>query len=255
MVKKKQLMYCMNNNHITKQSILIAFICVITPLYAQTYYYKLTKKIVNNENYTNMAGGQFVTFNGDICFDSDDTGFPVGNGSLTYKSDLSKTLITYEGNCYFGSQSYYRFNSDKSVLNIITRTGKIYVYKRSTPPAGVTTCSLIKQKASGGGNGGGVVVSNVPQTIGGGYYNNGGSISSNGNSGSTSTSQQRTQPVQHTCPRCHGNRTIVRESNVATYGNDTQRYCSICGRNYWASSGHSHVTCPQCYGKGYFTTN
>lgn len=150
--------------------------------------------------------------------------------------------------------SYYKFNSDKSILNIITHNGKIYVYKRTVPPTGVTTCSLITKRRSN--TSGGNATISMPQTIGGGYYNNVGSAgNSNGNSGSTSTSQQRAQPVQHTCPRCLGNRTIVRESNVATYGNDTQRFCSICGRNYWASSGHSHVTCPQCHGKGYFTTN
>ncbi len=224
-----------------------------------TYYYKLTKKVHNNTPSTKVSGGQFITFMGEICYESDKKGIGVGHGTMTRSGILSSDkIVAYMGESYWGKEATYNFTRDLSILNVVTENGDVYLYKRMAPPAGVTTCSLIKPKASGSGNGGGVVVSNVPvsQPIGGGYYNNGGGIGgSNGNSGSTSTSQQRTQPVQHTCPHCHGNRTIVRENNVATFGNDTQRYCSICGRNYWASSGHSHVTCPQCHGKGYFTTN
>ena len=91
------------------------------------------------------------------------------------------------------------------------------------------------------------------QNAGGGYT--GGDYNSNTNSGGRSTTGSGTTkstPTRHECPRCHGSRKIIRESNVGTYGKDTQKYCSICGRNYWASSGHSHITCPQWGGKGYY---
>lgn len=53
------------------------------------------------------------------------------------------------------------------------------------------------------------------------------------------------------CSLCNGTGKIVRESSIATFGNDTQVYCSVCGRSYFRSTGHSHVTCPTCHGKGY----
>lgn len=65
------------------------------------------------------------------------------------------------------------------------------------------------------------------------------------------------QPTRHECPLCHGKRTVVRGSNAATFGleDGSKEWCSECGRYYLRSTGHSHVTCPQCGGKGYFTTD
>lgn len=124
--------------------LILLFISVITS--AQTYYYQLTKKIVNNTTYTNMAGGQFITFNGNKCYDSDRNGNSVGNGELTYNEGLSDNLLIYTGSSYFGSTTSYRFTSDKSLLNIYTTNGRIYVYRRTSSPSGVYTCSLIKEK-------------------------------------------------------------------------------------------------------------
>ena len=91
---------------------------------------------------------------------------------------------------------------------------------------------------------------------GGGYtsggYNNG--SSSGGSRNTTNSGTTKSTPTRHTCPLCHGNKTIVRESGVPTYGMGDRRYCSTCGKTYWASSGHSHIPCTQCHGKGYFTT-
>lgn len=56
------------------------------------------------------------------------------------------------------------------------------------------------------------------------------------------------------CSHCHGKGTVIRDSHIATYGNDTQKYCSECGRSYFASTGHSHVICPVCHGnKGFWS--
>ena len=115
-------------------------------LYGQTYYYQLSKKIVNNVTYTNMAGGQFITFKGDRCYDSDRYGNSVENGELKLNESLSDNILIYIGPSYFGSTTSYRFNKDKSLLNVYTANGRIYVYKRSTPPSGINTCSLIKDK-------------------------------------------------------------------------------------------------------------
>lgn len=224
----------------------------------KTYYYKLTKKVHNNVPSTRVSGGQFITFMGEICYESNNKGIGVGHGTMTRSNILSTDkIVAYMGESYWGKEATYNFTRDLSILNVVIENGDVYLYKRMTAPAGVTTCSLIKPRTSGGRGSGGVVVSTPPPSqtvIGGGSYNGGGTIVGSSIGGGTSSQQQRRQPVQHPCPLCHGNKTIVRESNVATYGNDTQRYCSTCGRNYWASSGHTHITCTQCGGKGYYTT-
>ena len=216
-----------------------------------TYYYKLTKKIQNGNEYTNTAGGQFITFAGNKCYDSDKYGISVGNGQLVYEDQYSSNSKTYIGQSYFGNV-VYRFKVDLSVLNVIVNDNLIYVYKRQTAPSSATTCSLIR-KRSGTSSGGGVYDQTIPNNGHGEVFMNGGSTY---NTPTTSSSgNQPSKKVWHECSLCRGKRTIVRESYVATNGKDTQWYCSQCGRSVWQSSGHSHVTCTQCRGQGgYYTT-
>lgn len=70
-----------------------------------------------------------------------------------------------------------------------------------------------------------------------------------------STSRQATQ-VWHDCSLCKGSGRVVRESPVALFGTiDTQEQCPECGEWHYRSTGHHHITCPQCHGnKGYYTT-
>lgn len=227
---------------------------------AQTYYYKLTKSIIKGVQNTNVSGGQFVTFYGKQCYESDKFGHSVGNGILTYDAGYSGTNSVYWGACYYSTNAFFKFNSDKSLLNIETNAGKIYVYKRTAPPSGVTTCSLIANRKPQMPSRGGVEVSNIqtnPISIGVNPSNNnnmrtiGGGGNSSGGS-SVYTRQQRTQPTRHECPLCNGKGTIIKHISVPTYGNDYQKYCNICGRSWFASSGHTHTTCTQCGGKGYF---
>lgn len=130
------------------KKILIA-LCVLCNLVVSaqdTHYYKLTKKVVNGTASTNVSGGQFITFIGEVCYESNNKGVGVDNGKLTRNKNYSTYQYTvYQGTCFYGSNSEFKFNSDKSVLNIITEKGDIYVYKKATPPQGVTTCSLIKK--------------------------------------------------------------------------------------------------------------
>lgn len=110
---------------------------------AQTYYYKLTKKIERKHIYTNTAGGQFITFLNDKCYESDIKGRTVNNSELTYDSYYSGKFLVYVGISYFGSNVKFKFTQDKSLLNVETKDGRIYVYKRQVAPASVVTCSLI----------------------------------------------------------------------------------------------------------------
>lgn len=66
----------------------------------------------------------------------------------------------------------------------------------------------------------------------------------------------RNQPTKHTCSLCNGQRRIVKDTYPSLYGqSDYQVKCNECGGYFMRSTGHTHITCPQCHGKGYFTTN
>lgn len=90
-------------------------------------------------------------------------------------------------------------------------------------------------------------------STGTGNYNNSYDNNSYDNS-SNRSNYSKPERKWHECSLCNGKGTIIRDSSVPTYGEDHQVYCSECGRNYWASTGHSHIRCPECRGKrGYWT--
>ena len=241
---------CMNKTIIASLMLLVPLL-----LSAQgTRYYRLVKKVHNDVQSTNVSGGQFITFIDDICYESDKKGIGVGHGTLTRNENYStSTIKTYIGSSYWGKDAVFKFTSDLSVLNVVTEDGDVYLYKCTTAPANVTTCSLIRKNSSSGTTSGGYssgAVVNVPSQP---IYNG----SSTTTTMPIKTTPEKKTPVKvwHECSLCRGKRTIVRESSVSTFGQDTQWYCNQCGRNVWRSSGHSHVTCSQCQGQGgYYTT-
>lgn len=87
---------------------------------------------------------------------------------------------------------------------------------------------------------------------GGAAYSGVSSVGSSSSSTSTNSSSSTASVSRHTCPLCNGKGTIIRESYTATYGCDQKTYCSVCGQSFWQSSGHRHITCTQCHGKGSF---
>ncbi|MBR1594683.1 MAG: hypothetical protein IJ692_06460 [Alloprevotella sp.] len=211
--------------------------CTLSKLQAQTYYYKLDKIVRNGVPKTNTSGGQFITFNNRCCYESDKAGYSVGNGRLDYKY-VENGLRVYYGDCYLGSNSTCLATLDLNTVNM--KSGNVvYVYKRATPPSGITTCSLIKSASPPNP----ITISPIVGV---------GETTTTPNHPTPNNSTPKQTPTRHTCTLCHGSGTIIRETPTATYGKDTQRYCNNCGRSYWASSGHSHVTCSNCYGKGYY---
>ena len=110
-----------------------------------TYYYKLTKKNVNGVINENVSGGQFITISKDVCYESDKDGFSVNHGRMDYIDIEANGLRLYVGSSYYGDHTSLLFKSDFSSFHIKTDNGDIYYYTRATPPAGVTTCSLIRQ--------------------------------------------------------------------------------------------------------------
>ena len=213
---------------------------------------KLVKKLQNSKVLLNVDGGQFVAFVGDICYESDKKGIGVGHGTLKLNKSYSNSQFKfYMGSSYWGEAATFKFKSDLSVLNVVLENGDVYVYKRQVAPASATTCSLIRKKGNSSGNSGSYSPSYHNNGYGGGY-NTGGSSSS---SQRQNTTHSRTQPTKHTCSLCNGQRRIVKDTYPSLYGQSNyQVKCNECGGYFMRSTGHTHITCPQCHGKGYFTT-
>lgn len=213
-----------------------------------TYFYKLSRTVDSAKmSDTNVSGGQFITFIDNICYESDKKGMGVGHGSLTLnKSYSSSTFSVYMGKSYWGDKASFKFNSDKSVLNVILDDGYVYVYKRSTPPANVTTCSLIKGKTSSGGSVAPPVNNSSPgYTLPPPHMNNG--------SGSVPSKTLKTKEIRYKedCPNCRGKGSIIQNTYPATFGtNLPDVWCSECGRYFSADVGHTHRQCNHCRGTG-----
>lgn len=217
-----------------------------------TNYYKQIKVVKNNQTIASGKGGQFISFFADICYDSNNKGVTVNNGQLERVSKSGDVYTKYKGKSYWGEVTY-QFTNDLQKLAVIKSDGTIYVYQRSTPPAGVVTSSLIKSKSSGGGTAVGYTQSNT-------YYppTNYGSGNSSTTNSSQSITQQSTntqnQKSRHKCHYCNGtgDKIIDPSRNVAQFGlsDDVKEYCSKCGQ-YFKKGTHAHITCGHCGGRGY----
>lgn len=231
--------------------VILCLVCING--YGQTFYYKLTKKIVGEDVYTNTSGGQFITFVGDKCYESDKYGSNVGNGELKYDLYYSKKYKIYLGTSYFGNEVKFKFSQDLNLLNVVTKDGRIYVYKRQVAPSSVTTCTLIRQRGSSDANVNGYIPVYSGTSGYGGSYN---TTTINNTPCKNATTTNNLQPTKHTCSLCHGQKRIVKDTYPALYGTtDYKVKCNECGGYFLRSTGHTHITCPQCHGRGYFTTD
>lgn len=227
-------------------SILLMF-CIVSTAQT-TYYYKLTKKKVSGVISENVSGGQFITIIKDGCYESDKEGFSVNHGKIKYNRTENGYLI-YFGPTYYGENTMVQFKSDYSSFNIKTMDGDVYVYKRATPPAGVTTCSLIRKPAPSSTPSSQPYLPPVPTTT---YpvttYPQTTTTTSSSSSTSTSTSRPTTTtPAKRVCNRCHG--TGRQEKNDGTCFGLGNKYCNEC--NQTVPCSHYHTTCQLCHGKGY----
>ena len=215
-------------------------------------YYALTKTSRNGAISTNVSGGPFITFMGDICYESNKKGIGVGHGTLKLNTSYSNSdYKVYMGSSYWGKNATFKFKTDMSVLNVVLENGDVYVYKKQTAPPSATTCSLIRGKSSSSGSGSYTSSSPTYQNNNPTYNNSGGYNNSGNSGGNSNTNRNNNNKQRRECSLCHGKGRIVRDSPVPVYGNDSRVRCNECGGYFMRSTGHSHVTCTQCHGNGY----
>lgn len=220
--------------------LLICPICGFTQ--TTTFYFSPIK-----EN----AKGQFITFLGDICFESNKYGKSVGHGNLEinqYQSNSTKKV--YVGKSYWGSKTKFIFNADKTKLTISTPDDKKYFYIRKTAPAGVKTCTLIRKSNNTGGSyypSGDNRFSNNHINQGGRQIHNNSGCNSN-----SSTSVNQPQRI-FKCAYCNGTGRIEKNDNApANFGTKKPRQrCNECGKWYDPNVFvHYHQQCRYCGGIG-----
>lgn len=216
--------------------------------YSQTTkYFRLVKQVKENYSTTNVTGGQYITFIGDICYESDKNGIGVGHGTLTLSENYSTSIYPlYIGGSYWGTSSSFKFNSDKSILNIVLDDGTIYVYKLDNPPYNQETCSLIRNNKHSN------TTSNTYTTTSTGIIEYDNSYNDINKNNSKNISRNKTK-VRKRCAYCSGKGERIQHEYVSTFGLDGPRvHCNICNQSWNYGTVHAHHKCNHCNGTGYY---
>lgn len=160
----------------------------------------------------------------------------VSNSRYNYTRNTNDgSERVYEGTDMLRTQCYYYVNPKTFAMRLV----KVY----SNPYMG--TNEYVSYRIS---NGPTTYQHNNPT------YNPSGGNNNSGNSGGNSnTNRNNNNKQRRACSLCHGKGRIVRDFPPPTYGTkDSRVRCNECGGYFWQSTGHSHVTCPTCHGRGYF---
>lgn len=184
-----------------------------------TEYWRLTKTYYKHGmvKVNKVNSGQFIARNSKICYDSDNQGYSINNGSLKVIRH-QENVVKYSGACYYGDGCTYTFYLRDSILNIEDLDGNIYVYHCEKAPSERKTSSLIRRKNYEIYTGG----TNVDE-------------SSSGNSGTDTKSNAKKTQHPKTCRKCLG-------KCICTTCNGT-------GTVYSITYGNNHyITCPSCNG-------
>ena len=218
-------------------------------------YYKLNKIEDYGKVQSKCTGGQFIKINKYVCFDSDIHGNSVGNGKLYRDITNSTTNYIYKGQSFHGNVKYIFSYDYKSLIVEITPKFR-YFYNKTTPPAEVKTCSLIKSSRSSSSESeiSPYTPPNTPNEYNNEFNKDGSKHNSASNSHSNSNSNASTPARKFKCAYCNGTGRIEKNDNApASFGTDRPKQrCNECGKWYDPNIfTHYHQTCRLCGGTGY----
>lgn len=217
--------------------LMLSLCSFLTMVAKETVFYKLVPK----KSSVKATGGQFITFIGDQCFDSNNVGVSVYNGKLKknlYQSTAEK--IIYTGTSFYGTNSKYIFTNNKKNLCIVAPNGETYQYIESVAPKGQRTCTLIKGNSTSNDD--------YSET----YYPQNHS-NQHSNSFPSLTTHQGTSPIQKSTTDQNRNQ---RKKCLYTGAGDKLHCggdgkCSRCGGDGLMNGfGINNVKCSQCNGSG-----
>lgn len=206
----------------------------------------LCYKLVESPESQKIGSIQFISFIGDQCYESDINGISVKNGTM--KKNAYQTThgnLVYIGQCFCGSGKF-GFNSDKSILTVISNNGRKYVFKKVSPPTGVTTCALIRERSP--------QMDNLNENYG--LFNPvypGGSAAQNVSTERQNLNSQPQSQSIRKCAYCNGTGQISKDDNApSNFGiNKPKQQCPICGKWYNPNVfTHYHQRCSHCGGTG-----
>jgi hypothetical protein len=227
---------------------LILFVA-FAPVSAQnTKYYKLVSVHKDGTSNKQVSGGLFITFAGDLCFESTKNGVGINHGTLKRNDGYSNSKMTvYDNSTFWGKETEFIFNADKSVLNVVFADDEKYVFRSATPPANVTTCSLIRKKEKPTPN---PDPPYPPQPIPP-YPPQ--PVPPTPNPPTPNPTPQPTpspsQETRYPCSICNQTGEVIDENGAFTLGIGDKKYCNKCKKEVFSS--HVHVPCKACHGKGY----
>lgn len=114
-----------------RNTLFLILLSVVVASNAQTYFYRLSAVVKNDDRNAGNGTGLFITFINGGCYDSDSEGCTMNHGllKLHYKGN---DKILYKGESYWGTAEYV-FSGDYELLNV--RAGDcVYIYKKSGNP-------------------------------------------------------------------------------------------------------------------------
>ena len=208
-------------------------------------YYQLIRTEKNGVSNKNVEGGLFITFVGNMCFESDKNGVGINHGTMQRNDGYSNSQITvFDGSSYWGKQTTFKFNADRSGLNVIFDDGEIFIYRQTSPPASVTTCSPIRNKKTSSSS---ITTGYTPQPVYPPMQQYPQQQYQQPQTPETARPQTQ-QPSREKCTWCNGTGEVVKD-DAFELGMGGTKYCNKCGKT--VSTSHYHAPCPYCHGKGY----